>query len=162
MKYPTPAEFAAAPARAGMTPQQRLDASYVVEPNGCWVWTKARTTAGYGHFHLRGRYYQAHRLVYGLLRGPVLTVVMDHLCRNRACVNPDHLEPVSHAENVRRGDGARLTPELVRRIYSLRAQGLSQRAIGRRVQVDHSTVSRVLKGQRWSEYAPAKKEAVAA
>lgn len=154
MKYPTPAEFAAAKSHGGFTPQQRLDASYVIEPTGCWRWLKAKTTAGYGHFHFRGNYYQAHRLVYGLLRGPVLTVAMDHLCRNRWCVNPDHLEPVSHRENIRRGDGTKLTVAQVRQIHSLRAQGLSQRAIGRRMKVDHSTVCRVLKGQRWPEYLP--------
>jgi hypothetical protein len=156
MKYPTPVEFAAAPARAGLTPQQRLHASYVVDEAGCWRWTKALTSSGYGHFHYRGNYYQAHRLMYTLLRGPVLTSAMDHLCRNRACVNPDHLEPVSHRENTRRGDGTRLTPDAIRRIHSLAAQGLSRRAIGRRLKVDHSTVSRVLSGQRWPEYAPVK------
>ena len=154
MKYPTPAEFAAGRTRAGKSPQQRLEASHTVEANGCWRWLKAKTTTGYGHFHLGGRYYQAHRLVYTLLRGPVLTVAMDHLCRNRWCVNPDHLEPVSHAENIRRGAGARLNPDRVRQIHSLHAQGLSQRAIGRRMKVDHSTVCRVLSGQRWPEFGP--------
>lgn len=154
MKYPTPSEFAASPARAGRTPQQRLDAAYVIEPNGCWRWTKGRTTTGYGHFHFRGRYYQAHRLVYGLLRGPVLTTVMDHLCRNRWCVNPLHLEPVSHAENTRRGDGTRLDPQRVRQIHSLHRQGLSTRAIGRRMKVDHSTVSRIVNGHIWPEFKP--------
>lgn len=162
MKYPTPAEFDAAPARAGRTPRQRLDASYVVEANGCWRWTKALTTVGYGHFHFQGRYYQAHRLMYGLHRGPVLTTVMDHLCRNRACVNPAHLEPVSHQENVRRGDGTRLTAAGVRQIHSLRIQGLSLRAIARRMNVDHSTVCRIVNGQRWPEFAPAKQAEAAA
>lgn len=154
MKYPTPAEFSAAPARGGRTPQQRLDASYAVEPNGCWRWLTATTSAGYGHFHFHGRYYQAHRLMYGLLRGPVLTVAMDHLCRNRWCVNPDHLEPVSPQENTRRGAGTRLNAARVRQIHSFHAQGLSQRAIGRRMNVDHSTVCRVLTGSRWADLMP--------
>lgn len=162
MKYPTPAEFADAKPHGGRTPQQRLDAAYVIEANGCWRWVRGTTTTGYGHFHFKGRYYQAHRLMYTLLRGPVLTVDMDHLCRNRWCVNPDHVEPVSRAENVRRGSGARLDAGRVRQIHSLRAQGMSQRAIGRRMKVDHSTVCRVLSGQRWPEYAPQQGKDVAA
>lgn len=154
MKYPTPAEFAAGPMSRRRTPHQRLNESFVREASGCWRWIRTRTTAGYGHFYFRGVYYQAHRLVYTLFREPVTTPVMDHLCRNRACVNPDHLEPVTHRENVRRGAGTRLAAASVRQVYSLHAQGLSQRAIGRRMKVDHSTVCRVLKGQRWPEFAP--------
>jgi hypothetical protein len=70
VKYPTPAEFASAKPRGGLTPQQRLHASYVVDESGCWRWTKALTSSGYGHFHYRGDYYQAHRLMYTLLSRP--------------------------------------------------------------------------------------------
>jgi site-specific DNA-cytosine methylase len=150
MNYPT-----AIPDKA----MARLHASYVIETNGCWRWTRAKTTAGYGHFHVFNRYYQAHRLVYTLLRGAVTTAHMDHLCRNRACVNPDHLEPVSHRENVRRGGGTRLTVERVRAIHELADRGLSQREIGRLMGVDHSTVCRVLRGSRWSEYQPIREKA---
>lgn len=75
-------------------------------PDGCWIWTGARTTAGYGHFTLskprRGVY--AHRFAYELLVGPIPDgLPLDHLCRNRRCVNPAHLEPVTHRENILRG-----------------------------------------------------------
>lgn len=79
----------------------------------CWPWTGHRDDNGYGlgngygRFRLGGqngpRYY-AHRLAYELLIGPIPEgLVIDHLCSNRACVNPAHMEPVSIAENVRRG-----------------------------------------------------------
>lgn len=72
---------------------------------GCWEWEAGRTTGGYGKFHLSGRTELAHRAVYQLVRGPIPDGLhLDHLCRNRACVRPDHLEPVTVRENLMRGD----------------------------------------------------------
>jgi hypothetical protein len=68
----------------------------------CWLWT-ASLTQGYGQAYLGGKH-KAHRLVWELLVGPVPDgLELDHLCLVKHCVNPDHLEPVTHAENVRRG-----------------------------------------------------------
>ena len=72
----------------------------------CWEWTGAVTSRGYGEIHDDGHMRQAHRVVYELLVGPILDGLdLDHLCRNRRCVNPDHLQPVTHRENMRRGTG---------------------------------------------------------
>lgn len=70
--------------------------NYVVDTEtGCWVFAGKLNPKGYG----------PHRRVYVQKRGPVPPgLELDHTCRNRACINPDHLEPVSHAENVRRGE----------------------------------------------------------
>jgi len=70
---------------------------------GCWVWQRAKTTAGYGQVYLRGKMVYAHRVFYeGYVADIPQGQVLDHLCRNRTCCNPDHIQPVTHAENMRR------------------------------------------------------------
>jgi hypothetical protein len=77
-------------------------------PGDCWLWTGHLGGGGYGAFSLGRRdnkKIKAHRYAYETLVGPVPEgLELDHLCRVRHCVNPDHLEPVTRAENIRRGD----------------------------------------------------------
>lgn len=159
--YPTADQMRSRRKRGHGTVADRLARLYAVEPTGCWRWLGSHTTAGYGHFSIASVYYQAHCLMYILHAGAVPTETLDHLCRNRWCVNPSHLEPVSHRENIRRGIRVRLTPTTVEQIHRLRAKGLTQRAIGDLLNVHRSTVCRVLAGQRWPEYAPYRAESVA-
>lgn len=90
---------------------ERIADKIVPEPNsGCWLWTGCGTPSGYGSAYWSGRLNRAHRLIYEILRGPIPEgLQIDHLCRVRCCVNPDHLEPVTHLENVRRGSRATKT-----------------------------------------------------
>lgn len=92
----------------------RLEAKIERDPNsGCWLWAGADNGGGYGKISVghSGRLY-AHRASYELARGPIAAGLhLDHLCRTPACVNPQHLEPVTNAENCRRGKASALRPE---------------------------------------------------
>lgn len=70
----------------------------------CWIWTKRLWKSGYGRLGYKGRSRRAHSVVWELLRGePPEGLVPDHLCRERRCVNPDHIEYVTSRENTMRG-----------------------------------------------------------
>lgn len=89
------------------TPLSMLLSKFLVD-DGCWPWIGGRNTSGYGVIRRDGKPQQAHRVVYELLEGPIPEGhEPDHLCRNRACVNPAHFEIVTHAENGRRAAVAR-------------------------------------------------------
>lgn len=98
-----PGHFGAIP----VSPIERLFTKFVIADNGCWLWTASCGRGGYGRFNYEGRAQSAHRCAYELLVGPIPDgLEIDHLCRVRNCVNPDHMEPVTHRVNVLRGMGS--------------------------------------------------------
>lgn len=86
---------------------ERFWSKVIKKANGCWAWKAYCDSQGYGRFFYNGKPQGAHRLAYIDTRGHVPDgLTLDHLCRNRACVNPAHLEIVPRGENVLRGVGA--------------------------------------------------------
>lgn len=131
-----------------------LDESYIVEDRGyrtpCWIWTRAKNKGGYGQIwvkHPRPRLRSTHIVFYERKYGPVPEgMELDHLCEVKSCCNPDHVEPVTHAENVRRGRNTRLTVEQVQQI---RESSGTQREIAKVFGVNQSLVSLIKSGKRW-------------
>lgn len=90
--------------------QDRLAKSFEVKENGCWEWTTGKFNTGYGKLSLwgrtkRGGQFMVHRIMYELIFGAIgKDRQIDHLCRERACVNPQHMEVVTKDENNIRGN----------------------------------------------------------
>lgn len=96
--------------------ESRLEDHKKVNPKtGCWLWTGAMSTGGYGRIMLtrpERRLCNVHRISYEIFVGNIPEGLdIDHLCRNRACFNPKHLEPVTRSENCSRGDSGKARGE---------------------------------------------------
>jgi len=82
----------------------------VCHKTGCWLWVAGKHPSGYGLSTIDGKTTGAHRVSYTHYVGEVPNgLELDHLCRVRHCVNPEHLEAVTHAENMKRGSRATMT-----------------------------------------------------
>jgi hypothetical protein len=137
------------PIRPGSRVGHVIDAA-----TGCWNWIGAKCAGGYGRVGAPGtrRVDSAHRVYYARANGPIPKGMdLDHLCRNRGCVNPKHLEPVPRHVNAWRGETPKLTPQQVREIRAVkfhRRGDLS--ALARMYGVHAKTVSDVRSGENWS------------
>jgi hypothetical protein len=100
------------PAVAAQRLRERLAEQWTESPTGCWLWTGTTGRDGYGKIGVKRadgtwRSLRAHRVSYEIHVGPIPDGLhLDHLCRNRRCVRPDHLEPVTNRVNSLRGAGA--------------------------------------------------------
>ena len=129
---------------------------YLVDENGCWVWQRARRN-GYGAIGRGGRVHLAHRVFYERHVGAIPDgLQLDHLCRNRACVNPEHLEPVTPAENVRRSRVAKLSLDDAR---AIRASGDSVAVLADSYGVSARCIQLIRAGHRWQDNTPRKEAA---
>ncbi|KKL99549.1 hypothetical protein LCGC14_1813320 [marine sediment metagenome] len=87
------------------TTQERFDVKYLKMADGCWHWVAQIAPNGYGRMQMGLKADLAHRVSYTLHKGPIPEdAQIDHLCRVRKCVNPDHLEAVTCQENLLRGE----------------------------------------------------------
>lgn len=125
---------------------------------GCWNWTGAVNQDGYAQETIRSSRTRSglssvkvHRRIYEELVGPIAEgLVIDHKCRNARCVNPEHLEPVTNAENVRRGKSTKLSVEQVREIRSEYSAGnISQASLANRYRVSESMIRLIVRGKWW-------------
>ncbi|MEO5744948.1 MAG: HNH endonuclease [Terracoccus sp.] len=82
----------------------RFETKYYIASSGCWIWKGRISDKGYAEFALGGNKRAAHRVSWVIFKGNILAgAQLDHLCRVRYCVNPDHLDPVDARTNLLRG-----------------------------------------------------------
>lgn len=135
----------------------------------CIEWEKSRTTAGYGRVFKDGKHVYAHRLAYceanNLALEDISGLVVRHKCDNPPCVNPEHLEVGTHADNIRDRDArgrhrtapprgeesgsAKLTEDSVRKIRLAISSGEMQKDVAARFNVSRETIRRVVSGKSW-------------
>lgn len=86
----------------GMSIEDRLATRIVINPqSGCWEWSLHKDKDGYGNVSVNGKTRRAHVVSYETFRKQIPSgLVVDHLCRNRGCINPEHLEPITNRVNV--------------------------------------------------------------
>lgn len=120
-----------------------------VDPStGCWHWLRFKDKGGYGRI---SRFEYAHRVIYERFKGKVPEGLhLDHLCRNRGCVNPEHLEPVTRAVNTQRGFLPSLTPRAVKFIRDVYAYGAGVYRISKVFGVYHPTIIKVVRRKTWA------------
>jgi hypothetical protein len=112
--------------------------------SACFVWNRYIDRHGYGRFR---KHSAAHRMAYEYAFGPIPEgLQIDHLCDIRACVRPDHLEAVTHTENLHRGRGTKLTREQVAQI---RSSSAPRRELASRYGVSRNHIWQIRNGQDW-------------
>ncbi len=125
---------------------------YLVDSStGCHLWQGACSWNGYPRIKRDNRLQWAHRWYYEQEKGPIPEGLdLDHLCRTPRCVNPDHLEPVTKAENQRRGTSVRLSWDDVQFIRE-HHQEFTHRQLGRMFGVTHAAIQKVIHNRSWRD-----------
>lgn len=139
-----------------------LHGKYFREPNsGCWIWEGTVNSKGYAYTAYRGKTYRAHRLFFELQKGKIEKgLTLDHRCRVRCCVNPEHLSVVTQTENRRLGVRAQVSDEIVDFIRQQKIwrgigapprlfEGKTILGLSKELNIPRTTISRILNGQKW-------------
>jgi len=130
---------------------------YEVDPiTGCWNWLLYTRPDGYGQLKYQNITQLAHRWMYQAYNGVIRTEEqqLDHLCRNRHCVNPAHLEIVTQTENIRRGSVPTVSMELALQIREGYVPFvITQHFLAKKYGIDRSAVARVVQNRCWLENA---------
>jgi len=128
-----------------------LEEKYQVDPaSGCWVWRAGKDTCGYGLLTINRKHHRASRFFYEQKFGPIPeNLCIDHICRNRACVNPDHLRATTFVENIRCGAVVKLTPDQVRNIRERYPIIRSLKTLAKEYGVWPATISSIINGKTW-------------
>jgi hypothetical protein len=140
--------------------------------SGCWEWRKSTRRNGYGRLWISGKTRDAHRVIYTLISGDPGSLEVCHTCDNRKCINPAHLFPGTHAENVHDAiakgrfkpadpfgspppTNAKLTEQDVRAIKRMLADGeKSGGEIGRQFGVTRAAIHFIGSGRNWGHIQP--------
>ena len=125
---------------------------YSVTESGCWKWLRRTGKDGYPNvIYIDGKYVLPHRASYRYKHGGIgKGLTLDHLCRERSCVNPDHLEPCPISENSRRGSNAKLRQldaDMVRKLYP----DVSAKYLSQLLGVSLSTIYAIVAKRLWSD-----------
>jgi hypothetical protein len=142
------------PARFVHNHHMRKFVRYLIEDRGyktpCWIWQLTVSEDGYGRVSVGRSNIAAHRFYYEQRFGPIPDgLLLDHLCRVRCCVNPDHLEPVTTLENTRRGLNCKLSPQEVTLVRELHARGSTLAQLSAQFGVTKSAIHLIVKGKNW-------------
>lgn len=132
--------------------QNRMPAPYYIVnlKTGCWEWRGVLNSDGYGSIKRNGRNMKAHKYIYELAKGNVPHgLELDHLCKNKKCVNPDHLEIVNHTENMRRAKSVKLDKIKVDEIRKLLTNGLPNYKIAAIFGLTKNHVSLIKRDRIW-------------
>jgi HNH endonuclease len=129
----------------------REGTDYTSAGSGCWLWMRGKTSAGYGVLYQNGKPSYAHVVSYETWYGKTPDgLELDHKCKNTNCINPEHLEPVTHAENIRRAKST-LTAIKVREIRARASYGEPLTIIASDYGMDASSIGKIVKRKRWAD-----------
>lgn len=142
----------------------RFFSKIVPDPNtGCWLWTAAVTSRGYGRFRFNNGHKSAHRMSWFIHHGVWPSNLILHKCDTPACVNPSHLFEGNHKDNIRdmiskgrkklgaptRGELSGMAKLTEKDVFEIRNSNLSQRTLAKIYNVSRTAIKDARSGRRW-------------